>query len=106
LDGGTGNDKMTGGPGADTFKAGEGDDHITDYSHADGDVIDISDVFEPGDYLAASDDGSGHVKLTVFDSSDIAQGTVTFENIDHDSSFEDDINNLVGPVIDVDDGTT
>lgn len=56
LVGGTGNDILTGGDGADTFQWLSGDDinseggmatdTITDFSVADGDVIDLSDLLE------------------------------------------------------------
>lgn len=44
LDGKTGADTLTGGSGADTFVSGTGSGHdtITDFSSADGDMIDVS----------------------------------------------------------------
>jgi hypothetical protein len=46
LNGSTGNDGLTGGTGADTFfyAAGYGGDTIFDFSHAEGDKIDISSI--------------------------------------------------------------
>lgn len=53
LRGGTGRDALVGGDGADTFVFGDGDfsgattgtaDHIVDFSHEDGDLIDLSSV--------------------------------------------------------------
>ena len=46
LDGRGGNDNLTGGAGADIFvyAAGGGADFITDFSHAQGDRIDVTDV--------------------------------------------------------------
>jgi hypothetical protein len=102
---------MTGGTGADIFAAGDGDDHITDYDlDTDGDLVDISNIFDAsagggsGDILEASDDGTGNVKLTIIDGNDgvTEKGSITFDNIAHDVSYETDINNLLGPVIDVD----
>ena len=54
LAGGSGSDALTGGAGADTFvfAAGEtGTDTITDFTAADGDVLDIKDLltgYDPG----------------------------------------------------------
>ena len=44
LDGGTGNDTLTGGPGSDTFHFAPGcaADTITDFSHAEGDKVDLT----------------------------------------------------------------
>ena len=44
LDGGTGDDTLTGGTGADTFFYATGDaaDTVTDFSHADGDQVDLT----------------------------------------------------------------
>ncbi len=52
LDGGTGHDELTGGSGADTFRftsaadapTNGGHDDILDFRHADGDVIDFSQI--------------------------------------------------------------
>jgi Ca2+-binding RTX toxin-like protein len=48
LDGGAGSDVLTGGPGADVFIYGTGDgaDTISDFSHADGDRIDLTGAGE------------------------------------------------------------
>ncbi|MBW2501463.1 MAG: hypothetical protein JRD39_00860, partial [Deltaproteobacteria bacterium] len=106
---GSGDDTLDGGSGLDTFKVAEGNDTITDYSLADGDVVDISGVIDTGagDYLAVSknlDDNS--VKLSVFDSSDIEKGSVSFDNIDYDTDLTtgDELDSLLGQ-INIDDGT-
>jgi T1SS-143 domain-containing protein len=84
LDGGTGADYLTGGTGADTFKVGQGDDRISDYSQADGDVVDISHVItDAGDHLAVSENTDGTAKLSVLDTGDVEKGSVTFDNIDY-----------------------
>lgn len=72
LIGGLGDDIMFGGSGADTFKlngAGEGVDTIMDFSAADGDVLDISDIlsgYDPltdilSNYVNVIDTGSGTI---------------------------------------------
>jgi Ca2+-binding RTX toxin-like protein/20S proteasome alpha/beta subunit len=50
LDGGTGNDTLTGGPGSDTFHFAPGcaADTITDFSHAEGDKIDLTAFLNVG----------------------------------------------------------
>jgi Ca2+-binding RTX toxin-like protein len=108
LTGGAGDDTLTGGSGADTFVTGEGDDIITFYSQAEGDVVDISGVFDDGagDYLDVSENADGTVKLSIFDSGHVEKGSVSFESIDYaDLETGDELNSLLGQV-DVDDGTT
>jgi len=106
LDGGTGDDILTGGSGADTFKVAEGDDTITDYdlTGIDGDVVDISNVFETGNTLEVSKNDDGTAKLSVFDGV-TEKGSVSFDNIDFDTDLTtgDELNSLLGQV-DVDDG--
>jgi Ca2+-binding RTX toxin-like protein len=106
--GNAGDDTMEGKGGADTFKAAEGNDTITDYDQSEGDVVDISHVFDDaaGDKLAVSENPDGSVKLSVLDSSDVEKGSVTFADIDYDVDLTsgDELNSLLGQV-DVDDGT-
>jgi T1SS-143 domain-containing protein len=116
LDGGAGDDYLTGGTGADTFKVAEGDDTITDFNQAEGDILDISDMFEAVDTLAVNETPDGSVKLSVLDSSLDEKGTVSFENIEFanldsdpgvDLNGDGDMNeldSLLGQV-DIDDGT-
>ncbi len=115
LDGGAGDDHLTGGAGADTFKAAQGNDTITDYSHTDGDIVDISHVFESGDHLEVGANPDGTANLSIVDSGNDLQGSVSFDNInfaDLDPTPGVDINgdgetnqldSLLGQV-DVDDG--
>ena len=82
---GAGNDILTGGADADLFIIGGGDDRITDYNQAEGDIIDLSELvdIEAGetldDHLSVLDDGSvsGETVIEVNDTGD----TVTFEGI-------------------------
>ncbi len=115
LDGGSGDDTLTGGSGADTFKVAEGDDTITDYNQAEGDIVDISDMFEPVDTFAVSENPDGSVKLSVLDGSPDGKGSVSFENIEFASLDSDpgvdlngdgdmnELDSLLGQV-DIDDG--
>jgi hypothetical protein len=116
LDGGTGDDTLTGGDGADTFKVAEGDDTITDYNQAEGDIVDISDMFESVDTLAVSENPDGSVKLSILDGSPDEKGSVSFENIEFvnldsdpgvDLNGDGDMNELDSLLveIDIDDGT-
>ena len=60
--GGAGNDTLTGGPGADHFlftRDSDGSDTITDFNPAEGDVLEISNVF-----TGPSTDLRDHVRLT------------------------------------------
>lgn len=63
LDGGTGVDTLTGGDGADTFVLANLDiaDLITDYDFADGDVIDLTSLFDVGD--GVDPETAGFVRL-------------------------------------------
>ena len=102
LIGGSGADTLIGGSGADTFKVADGDDTIKDYNFADGDVVDMSDVFEDGvDSLEVGTSIDGDVTISILDGNSDPKGSVTVEG-----DFDDftSIDELVG-VIDVDDGS-
>jgi Ca2+-binding RTX toxin-like protein len=85
LDGGAGNDvlfgqegidRLTGGAGADQFvfnKAGFGNDTITDFTEAQGDLIDLRGLDRSFDDLVFSQSASGAV-IT------IGSGTITVAN--------------------------
>jgi VCBS repeat-containing protein len=109
LVGGSGDDTLTGGDDADTFEPGVGNDTITDYDKGEGDLVDISDLFDEGagDYLAVSENADGSARLTVFSGNDAEKGSVSFADIDYDVDLTpgDELNSLLGQV-DVDDGTT
>jgi Ca2+-binding RTX toxin-like protein len=102
LSGGAGNNTLTGGAGADTFMISKGGhDTVMDYSKADGDKVDISNVLNTnaGDYLNVVNDGSGHVKLEILNSSNVEKASVTFENIHiSDLTSGDELNSLLGKV--------
>jgi Ca2+-binding RTX toxin-like protein len=77
LTGGAGIDTLTGGAGADRFVLtnGDGPDLITDFSVAEGDILDISDVLAgaeitaaefaltPGSFLSFVDAGDGNTNV-------------------------------------------
>ncbi|NHH87270.1 Leukotoxin [Cobetia sp. MB87] len=82
LVGGSGNDILTGGDGADTFQwlsghdinseGGMATDTITDFSVADGDVIDLSDLLQSNDdadtlssFLHFESDGEGGTNIEI-----------------------------------------
>jgi len=71
LDGGSGNDTLTGGSGADVFSgAGFGNaalDIITDFNALEGDVIDLSNIFNTLDEVvaAATESGDGSVSIAL-----------------------------------------
>jgi Ca2+-binding RTX toxin-like protein len=102
LSGGAGNNTLTGGAGADTFMISKGGhDTVMDYSNADGDKVDISNVLNTnaGDHLNVVNDGSGHVKLEILNSSNVEKASVTFENIHiSDLTSGDELNSLLGKV--------
>jgi Ca2+-binding RTX toxin-like protein len=91
LSGGAGNNTLTGGAGADTFMISKG-------GH---DTVDISNVLNTnaGDHLNVVNDGSGHVKLEILNSSNVEKASVTFENIHiSDLTSGDELNSLLGKV--------
>nr|WP_255303161.1 VCBS domain-containing protein [Cobetia sp. 5-11-6-3] len=110
LIGGTGNDILTGGDGADTFQWMSGDDvnseggmatdTITDFSVADGDVIDLSDLLQSnGDadalssFLHFESDGDGGTTIEI--SVDGSAGSnvtqeITLQDVDLTSGGDSD----------------
>jgi Ca2+-binding RTX toxin-like protein len=90
LSGGKGNDTLTGGADADrfVFEPEMGNDHITDMSlKAGGDFVDLSNVMKAGYSLSVSNDGTGHVKLTIFDGA-TEKGSITFDNMSYDTAHD------------------
>ncbi|MDH4319589.1 MAG: type I secretion C-terminal target domain-containing protein, partial [Desulfobulbaceae bacterium] len=106
LIGGSDDDTLTGGTGADRFVVGDGNDTIVDYHKAEGDVVDISDVFDNAtDHLAVTANSDGTVHLSILDGGDNEIGSVSFDNIEHSELTPgDELNSLLGQVV-VDDGT-
>jgi len=79
LDGGPGNDTLTGGPGSDTFVYETGADTVTDFSHAEGDKIDltaIGGVASLADVMARATQAGAN---TVFDFG--SGNTLTLNNV-------------------------
>jgi hypothetical protein len=96
---------MTGGTGADRFKSGEGHDHITYGSKPDGDVVDISSVYDSStDHYELNNDG-GQVMLSIVNDSGVEKGSITFDDIAYDESMT--LDELLGDsgIVEVDDGT-
>ncbi|WP_368449909.1 VCBS domain-containing protein [Cobetia amphilecti] len=110
LVGGTGNDILTGGDGADTFQWLGGDDinseggmatdTITDFSVADGDVIDLSDLLEADEdadtlssFLHFESDGEGGTNIEISvdgsDGSNITQ-EINLQDVDLTSGGDTD----------------
>jgi hypothetical protein len=82
LGGGHADNIMTGSAGADIFTASAGHDHITDFSAAQGDKVDISAIFDQShDTLVLSNDG-GHMKLSVMNGT-TEKGSITYDHIDY-----------------------
>ncbi|MCX2522624.1 VCBS domain-containing protein, partial [Larsenimonas rhizosphaerae] len=101
LIGGSGNDILTGGTGADIFAWMQGDDgtsdapaedHITDFSLTEGDVIDLSDMLDidsaDADLLAqylhvtSGDDGSSTIEVSPQGASGGATQKIVVDNTD------------------------
>ncbi|MBR9798493.1 MAG: type I secretion C-terminal target domain-containing protein, partial [Gammaproteobacteria bacterium] len=110
LVGGAGNDILTGGDGADTFQwlsghdinseGGMATDTITDFSVADGDVIDLSDLLESNDdadtlssFLHFESDGEGGTNIEISvdgsDGSNITQ-EINLQDVDLTSGGDTD----------------
>jgi Ca2+-binding RTX toxin-like protein len=79
ITGGAGNDTLTGGTGADTFKVSDGQDHITDYSQAEGDKIEIA----AGDSYSKVLDDNGYAKLVITDGA--IEKSITFDTISYNT---------------------
>ncbi|KGA01782.1 hypothetical protein KP05_11020 [Cobetia amphilecti] len=110
LVGGSGNDILTGGDGADTFQwlsghdinseGGRATDTITDFSVADGDVIDLSDLLQSNDdadtlssFLHFESDGEGGTNIEISvdgsDGSNITQ-EINLQDVDLTSGGDTD----------------
>uniref|UniRef100_UPI00254C2F1E VCBS domain-containing protein n=1 Tax=Cobetia amphilecti TaxID=1055104 RepID=UPI00254C2F1E len=110
LVGGAGNDILTGGDGADTFQwlsghdinseGGMATDTITDFSVADGDVIDLSDLLQSNDdadtlssFLHFESDGEGGTNIEISvdgsDGSNITQ-EINLQDVDLTSGGDTD----------------
>ncbi|MCK9230953.1 MAG: choice-of-anchor K domain-containing protein, partial [Syntrophales bacterium] len=104
LIGGEGDDILIGGLGADTFVVGLGDDTILDYNQEEGDVVDISSVFEDGFTLGVADN-AGKAQLNILNGEEIV-GSVTFDTIEYGNLDPDyELDSLLG-MVNIDDGTT
>jgi VCBS repeat-containing protein len=79
LYGTAGNDILAGGAGADTFKVSDGQDHITDYSQAEGDKIEIA----AGDSYSKVLDDNGYAKLVITDGA--IEKSITFDTISYNT---------------------
>jgi Ca2+-binding RTX toxin-like protein len=95
LVGGFGNDILTGGDGADTFVTAVDNDLIVDYSKDEGDILDLSHIYQSGNHLEVSENSDGKAKLSVMDGG-TEKGSVTFDNISYDSLGSDPLNSLLG----------
>ena len=101
IKGGTSDDTMSGGTGADTFRfyRGHGDDTITDFSTGEGDVIDLSCLggtitwAELQAAFTQIDDNAGTMDVdetaTVIDLSAWGGGTITLEGVTATDLSED-----------------
>ncbi|MDR2861028.1 MAG: hypothetical protein LBV07_00530 [Syntrophobacterales bacterium] len=92
---------MTGGDGADIFVVGLNNTKIIDYSYADGDRLDISNVFgSSGDTLHLVNDG-GKLKLSVQNGGSEKAG-VTLDNINYSDVGGMSLDDVLGSIIKVD----
>lgn len=92
LTGGAGADTLTGGSGVDTFRfdrAGGAPDHVTDFSAAQGDIIDLHDLLgaEAGlailDYVSLQTAGSHTILSVDRDGAGSAHGFVQVAQLDY-----------------------
>jgi len=102
ISGGTGNNILSGGTGADTFIVSTGaHDTILDYSHEQGDKLDLTSVWKSGegDSAVVSENPDHTVKLEILDSSHVEKASVTFENIHYsDLTPGHELDSLLGKV--------
>ena len=97
------NNTITGTPSSDVMVVGPGNEHISNYQNVFGgehDVVDISNLVANAtrDNLAVGNDGAGHAKLTIMDST-AAHNTianVTFDNLS--SAQNTNLDSLLGHV--------
>lgn len=101
LTGGSGADSLTGGAGADTFRfdrAGDAADHVTDFSEAQGDRIDLHDLLsgEAGlaisDYVSLQEVGGNTILSIDRDGAGAAHGFVQVAQLDNTTGL--DVNDL------------
>ncbi|MDF3024344.1 MAG: hemolysin-type calcium-binding repeat family protein [Alphaproteobacteria bacterium] len=101
LTGGAGADTLTGGSGADTFRvdrAGGAPDHVTDFSEAQGDRIDLHDLLGEdaglaiSDYVSLQSVGSNTILSVDRDGAGSAHGFVQVAQLDNTSGL--DVNDL------------
>ncbi|MDY0391546.1 MAG: cadherin-like domain-containing protein, partial [Desulfobulbus oligotrophicus] len=104
LAGGSGDEVLIGGGGADIFMVGDGHDTILDYSRAEGDRVDISQVIgsdEDDHSRLGVADNDGKAQLLLYDDADHSNviGSVTFDTIDFSSlDTGDQLNSLLGQI--------
>jgi Ca2+-binding RTX toxin-like protein/20S proteasome alpha/beta subunit len=79
LDGGTGNDTLAGGTGSDTFVYEAGADTVTDFSHAEGDKIDLTSIGGVASLADVMSRGTQVGSNTVFDFG--SGNTLTLNNV-------------------------
>jgi VCBS repeat-containing protein len=84
LDGRTGNDTLTGGGGFDTFVYASGADTVTDFSHAQGDRIDltgVSGIFNLADVSAHATQNGNNTVLDFGNGDTLTLNNVTASNL-------------------------
>jgi len=105
LIGDMGDDLLIGGDGADTFIWLDGDsgtDHVSDFSLAEGDVLDLSDLLQLNvgdnldDYLDFSSDGTNTtIEIHVNGDPDVTSQTIILDNVDLGSDDVTIINDML-----------
>ena len=110
LAGGAGNDTLTGGAGADKFVMTntDGPDTITDFTVAQGDILDISDVLAgaqitpeqfaalPGSYLTFEQSGSDTIVKLDLDGAGAGAATLTVATLQGVTAATLDVSTLIG----------